>query len=405
MELPFRTNVEAVRYFCILSIHCLFLLLFVGCRPNYYPNSVLPGVYSTNTGLEYGLNGNFVPNQNYNGFQESKLIRRKSIKQETTPQRTKQEKRAQAKAQWAAMMQISSNTALANISASPPGGVYIHQLQLYADEVEVTNLHWQEFLYYIRRDSSILYYLSQLPDTTVIQLRQSDYYYLKDLDGEEIREITPVTAYQYHPEYLFYPVVGVSYEQAVEYCNWRSAVVTALYNSNPKRFGSSTNIVQKLRFTYRLPTEQEWEVIAAAGLDPIKFPYSGATGGTLKYKVNPEAAAHIAMKINSPKSVAQIKQDLKQTEVKDLYFNVQRPLPYFLQFNTPAYVYSGFAQDYGLFNLLGNVAEMVAEKGVAKGGSWKDEFSDSRITNRQTYTEPSEKIGFRCVCEIEVLEQ
>lgn len=381
---------------------CLWLLatvsfLLLGCRSNY-PNSAQPGAYSTNTGLEYDLNGNYIPDYNYKGFPESKLIRRGSIKQVDARQLTKQEKKVQITAQWAAMRQILGDTALAGISASPPGGVYIHPLQLFADEVEVTNLHWQEFLYYIRRDSSILYYHSQLPDTTVIQLKQQDFYHLKDMEGEAILDIAPITSYQYHPEYLFHPVVGVSYEQAVEYCKWRSTVVTDVYKHNPKSR-------QKLKFTYRLPTEREWEVIAAAGLDKVEFPYSGATGGTVKYKVNPEAAAYLARKIDSPKPVAQLKQDLQQTEVHDLYFNVKRPLPYFLQVNTPAYVYSGFAQDYGLFHVIGNVAEMVAEKGIAKGGSWKDDLGNSRITDRQLYTLPSDKVGFRCVCEIERLEE
>lgn len=371
--------------------------LFAGCRSNY-PNSVLPGAYSTNTGLEYGFNGNFFPYYNYKGFQESRLIRRGSIEQIDTLHLSKQEKKAQIAAQSAAMRQILGDTALAGISVSPPGAVYIHPLQLYADEVEVTNLHWQEFLFYIRRDSAVLYYHSQLPDTTVIQLKSTDYYYAKDAKGEGIDKIAPITSYQYHPEYLFHPVVGVSYEQATEYCKWRSAVVTAQYNSNPKN-------EQKLKLTYRLPTEQEWEVIASAGLDKHNFPYSGATGGTIKYKVNPKAAAYLVNKINSPKPVAQIKESLEQTEVHDIYFNLKRPLPYFLQFNTPAYVYSGFAQDYGLFHLIGNVAEMVSEKGVAKGGSWKDEPENSRITDRQLYTLPSEKVGFRCVCEIERLEE
>jgi len=266
---------------------CLWLLavasfLLSGCRSNY-PNSVQPGAYSTNTGLEYGVDNNYNPYYNYEGFPETKLIRRGSIKQVYAQQLTKQEKKAEADAQEAAMRQILGDTALAGISASPPGAIYIHPLQLYADEVEVTNLHWQEFLYYARRDSSVLYYHSQLPDTTVIQLRQQDYYYFKDMDGEAIRDIAPITSYQYHPEYLFHPVVGVSYEQAVEYCKWRSAVVTAVYNRNPKSR-------QKLRYTYRLPTEQEWEIIAAAGLDKYEFPYSGVAGGTIKYKANPEAA-------------------------------------------------------------------------------------------------------------------
>jgi formylglycine-generating enzyme len=37
----------------------------------------------------------------------------------------------------------------------------------YMDETEVANIHWLEYLYYVKLDSSREFYESALPDTTV----------------------------------------------------------------------------------------------------------------------------------------------------------------------------------------------------------------------------------------------
>lgn len=40
-----------------------------------------------------------------------------------------------------------------------------------------------------------------------------------------------------------------------------------------------------------------------------------------------------------------------------------------------------------ILNLFGNVAEMVNQKGVAKGGSWDHTLEESALTNDLTYSE------------------
>src|SRR5690606_36537399 len=82
----------------------------------------------------------------------------------------------------------------------------------YMDETEVANIHWLEYLYYVKLDSSNEFYQSALPDTTVWQAGMSfnDSY----LDFHSRR-----------PGFRYCPVVGVSRIQGRQSCTWRTAVV------------------------------------------------------------------------------------------------------------------------------------------------------------------------------------
>ena len=73
----------------------------------------------------------------------------------------------------------------------------------FLDQTEIANIHWLEYLHYIQRDSSETYYQSALPDTTVWE--------------KELAFNTPyVSNYLRYPGFRYYPVVGVSWEQAVD---------------------------------------------------------------------------------------------------------------------------------------------------------------------------------------------
>lgn len=82
----------------------------------------------------------------------------------------------------------------------------------YMDQTEVTNFHWNEYLYWLHRAYDATYpmvYKNALPDTLAwrsplaFNEKFVDYYFR-------------------HPAYRDYPVVGVSWLQANDYCKWRT---------------------------------------------------------------------------------------------------------------------------------------------------------------------------------------
>jgi len=160
------------------------------------------------------------------------------------------------------------------------------------DETEVSNSHYREFEYWTKRVFGETYpqeVLTILPDTLVWR--------------EELAFNEPmVETYFRHPSYQDYPVVGVNWSQANKFCEWRTDRVNEMmlvekgvlnlnvdqkdadnFNTEAYLFGQYQGSVKKnlpdlktggerpVRFedgivlpAYRLPTEAEWEYAALA---------------------------------------------------------------------------------------------------------------------------------------------
>ena len=189
-----------------------------------------------------------------------------------------------------------------------------------------------------------------------------------------------------NPAYDDYPVVGVSWEQAMAFCRWRTEFLA-------KGLGANVADVQP----YRLPTEIEWEY-AARGKEGTPFPWE-------------------APDVKSDKGCfyANFKPD-RGNYTKDGSLITSK-----------CGIFS--ANSNGLYDMAGNVAEWTStvftEAGVeamsdlnpelkynaakedpyrlkkksVRGGSWKDPESMIRSAWR-TYeyqNQPRSYIGFRCV--------
>ena len=245
----------------------------------------------------------------------------------------------------------------ANAQINPSGTVKIKG-NIYIDKTEVSNFDWREYVIWLEKTygKTAMEYRNALPDTLVWK------------EKESFNE--PYTQYYYsHPAYNDYPVVGISYEQAVQYCKWRTERVKELFET--KMLTDKKN-VYPTNFEYRLPTKEEWEAAAKIG-------YS----------------EKIQQQLNT-KYKGQILANLKRNKEDNVV--VAGNIPDNADITAP--VKSYWPNAAGCYNLIGNVAEMINQQGLAKGGSWKNEPSEVYIEKDLTYTKPTAWLGFRCVAEI-----
>lgn len=187
-----------------------------------------------------------------------------------------------------------------------------------------------------------------------------------------------VENYHSHEAYDNYPVVNVSYDGAIAYCNW----LTEKVNAKMKE-GS---------VTFRLPTKEEW--VRAARLDDHEFTYTWGSEEAIDEKgaqrCNFNKERSIFSKINALGNSNTKKAVVVVGTMNRLKSNV----------NVTSPVSSFQPSKNDLYNMNGNVAEMISEKFVAMGGCWDSSSNEVKIESEMNYIAPSPHIGFRPVMVI-----
>ena len=220
---------------------------------------------------------------------------------------------------------------------------------LYFSKYETTNVEYRNFLSALLSNSQTELYKRSLPDSTCWR--------------DKLTYNEPFVNYYFRsPAFDHYPVVGVSYELAKEYCSW----LTKSYNENPKRK------FRKVEFI--LPSKEEW-IFAANQGDTTKA-YTWGTG---------------FMQNNRKKDLCNYRHVAGGSTA------VEKELDRKM---IAASVDSYFPNSFGIYNMCGNVAEMVSEKGLAKGGSYDDLPYQVMISSEKKYTNPTADIGFRVAMRV-----
>jgi len=199
-----------------------------------------------------------------------------------------------------------------------------------------------------------------------------------------------------HPSYNDYPVVGVTWKQAVAFCHWRTNNSNFYLDKGNKRD-------EKIDGIYRLPTEAEWEYAARGNsktnaMYPWGSPYTRTKEGRLLANFKPGRGDYFGSDAKNDNIYTSKVQSFPENGYKlfDMAGNVAEW--------TSSVYYEGGYNFMGDFSpdLQYNAKEedpISMKRKVVRGGSWKDIAYNIQVSTRNYEYQDTAKsyIGFRCV--------
>jgi len=226
--------------------------------------------------------------------------------------------------------------------------------EFYISKFEVTNYRYREFLNAVRSDSVEINFANVIVDSSGWD---ENFSYGQPL----------VINYFKHPAYNDFPVVNIKYEGALAYCRW---LQKKIQKENPDFI-----------ISVGLPSRIQWIYAATGGRNNSIYSWGGNylrdKNGKFLCNFNYIDASAIF------RDSATGKPEIKESEANEEHSFTTREVS--------AY----YPNNFGLFNMCGNVAEMIDSFGVCMGGSWKDYGGDIRATSKGRYIKSSCAIGFR----------
>lgn len=213
--------------------------------------------------------------------------------------------------------------------------------------------------------------LNIYPDTTV-WVKDFNYSYNDPMHQD----------YFYHQSYGDYPVVGVTWDQANAFCNWR----TKKKNTYQKSRKNGTLVPD-----FRLPTEAEWEYAARGGLEFATYPWgSGSTTsdrGCFLANFKP-------VRGNYAVDGALYTMEAKSYNPND--YGLYNMAGNVSEWTNTAYNLSSY---YMASTMNPNVEDRKNKRKIIRGGSWKDVAYYLEVASRDyEYADTARSfIGFRTV--------
>ncbi|MFT5777656.1 MAG: sulfatase modifying factor 1 [Crocinitomicaceae bacterium] len=229
----------------------------------------------------------------------------------------------------------------------------------YMSSTEITNFQYAEFLFDLEKNG-------ELEKLAIAAIDTSAW-----LNVDSFSK-SMVDYYHNHPAYHDYPVVNISKEAAELYCTWLTGKYEELSGG-------------ELKIIFRIPTRAEWIHAASGGVQ--MSPYSWG-GPYLRGEKGLILANFLRM------GAENVARDEESGEFK-IVPNVFIAGSSNSDITAPAKSY--FPNNYGLYNMNGNVSEMVSDGDLAAGGDWNSPGYDIRNQSIKKFENTDPTVGFRVV--------